>query len=136
MKLLGFNFNKISVEKLGEKPAETKVSTNINVSEIKAVKVAMLKSKEDVLGIKFAYKVSYSPDYAEVDLQGAIMVSLEPKVAKKVLKEWDSKKMPEEFQGSLFNLILAKSSVKALQLEEEMNLPFHIPLPSVKPQDK
>jgi hypothetical protein len=136
MKLLGFNFNKISVEKLSEKPAETKVNTNINVSEIKPVKVAMLKSKEDVLGVKFTYNVSYSPGYAEVDLQGAIMISLEPKVAKQVIKEWETKKMSQTFQEPLFNLILAKSSVKALQLEEEMNLPFHIPLPSLKPQDK
>lgn len=136
MKLLGFNFTKISVEKLSEKPTETKVSTNINVSEIKSVTVSMLKTKEDVLGVKFAYKVVYDPKYAEVDLQGAIMLSVEPKVAKQVLKEWKTKKMPSDFQGALFNLILAKSSVKALQLEEEMNLPFHIPLPSVKPQEK
>jgi peptidoglycan hydrolase CwlO-like protein len=31
---------------------------------------------------------------------------------------------------------LTKSNLKALQLEEEMNLPLHIPLPSLKPADK
>ena len=46
------------------------------------------------------------------------------------------KKMPENFRMTLFNLILRKSSLKALQLEEEMNLPTHIQLPTLKIGDK
>jgi len=135
MKLMGFNFNKINVEKKGERPADLKVSTNIDVSEITIVKGA-IKTKDELVAVKFSYEVSYNPDHAKVELGGAIVLGLEPKLAKQVIKEWKDKKMPAEFQTPLFNLILAKSTVKALELESELNLPFHMPLPSVKVEDK
>ena len=46
------------------------------------------------------------------------------------------KNLPEEFRLSVFNLILKKSSLKALQLEEELNIPLHIAMPFLKAQDK
>lgn len=131
MKLLGFNYTKISVEKLSEKAENLKISSNIDISEISEVKQSMLKSKETVLSVKFTYDVKYNPDYASVSLGGNFLLSLEPKTAKKVLKEWENKQMPEEFKVPLFNLILKKANIKALQLEDELNLPLHMPMPKV-----
>jgi len=36
----------------------------------------------------------------------------------------------------LFNIILKKSTLKALQIEEELNIPLHMQLPSLKKQEK
>ena len=50
--------------------------------------------------------------------------------------DWKDKKMPDDFRNTLFNLILRKASLKALQLEEEMNLPIHMQLPTLKIGEK
>jgi len=132
MKLAGFNFSKISIEKLSEKIEGLKISTNIDISEINPIKAGLFKTKEEFLGVKFTYNVNYEPKIAKIALEGNIILAIEPKVAKEVLKQWKSKKMPEDFRIAIFNLVLKKSSLKALQLEDELNLPLHIPLPSVK----
>jgi len=132
MKLAGFNFNKINVERSGELPKELKINSNIDVLNIKDVKSDFFKVKEQLVEVSFNYKINYLPDYATLELGGNIILSLEPKIARDVLAQWKEKKMPVEFKIALFNFIIRKSSVKALQLEEEMNLPYHIPFPSVK----
>lgn len=134
MKLMGFNFSKISIEQTGKRKPETKIKTNLDVIEIIDAKSDVLKSKETILVVKFEYSINYTPDYAKLEFEGNIIISLESKEAKIVLKEWKKKKMSEDFKMKLFNIILMKSNVKALQLEEEMNLPYHIPLPSIKPK--
>ena len=51
-------------------------------------------------------------------------------------KGWKDKEIPEEFRIAIFNIILRKASVRALQLEEELNLPYHMPFPSIKSQEE
>jgi hypothetical protein len=132
MKVLGFNFSKISVEKFPNKAEDIKLNTNIEILNIKSVKTDMLKTKDELIGVKFSYKIGYDPDYAKIEFAGDILLSLDFKIAKDVLKEWKDKKFPEEFQMFVFNVILRKSNIKALELEDEMNLPLHFPLPSLK----
>ena len=132
MKLVGFNFKKINIEKLSDKMEGLKISTNIDISEINTIKAGLFKTKEEFVSIGFVYNVDYEPKIAKMVLQGNLLLAVEPKVAKEVLKEWKKKKIPEEFRLAIFNVILKKSSLKALQLEDELNLPLHIPLPSVK----
>ena len=136
MKLLGFNFTKIQVEKHKDRVDGLKIGTRIDVSEIKEAKASMLKTKDEVLAVKFAYGLDYEPEMAKLDLEGNLIISLESKKAREILKEWKDKKMPEDFRMTLFNLILRKASLKALQLEEEMNLPIHMQLPSLKIGEK
>ena len=136
MKLAGFNFNKISIEKLSDKIEGLKINTNIDISEINPVKAGLFKTKEEFISIKFIYKVDYSPEIAKMALEGNIILAVESKIAKEVLKQWKSKKIPEDFRLSVFNVILKKSSLKALQLEDELNLPLHLPLPTVRKEDQ
>ncbi|MFW6282824.1 MAG: hypothetical protein ACOC1P_02110 [Minisyncoccales bacterium] len=131
MKLLGFNFTKVSIEKFSDKFENLKVNSNIDISEINEVKQSMLKSKDSVLSVKFSYSLDYTPERAKIELKGNFLISLDPKLTKKILKEWESKKIPEEFKVPLFNLIIKKSNVKALSLEEDLNLPLHMPMPRV-----
>lgn len=139
MKIIGFNFTKISIEKLkeaSELKEQLKISTQIDVPELTEVKEHILKTKEELIGAKFVYGINYNPDFAKVELEGRILVSVEPKVAKEIFKQWKKKKMPEDFRLLLFNVILKKSSLKALHLEEELNLPLHLPMPSFKKEQK
>ncbi|MCK5624574.1 hypothetical protein KAI04_01910 [Candidatus Pacearchaeota archaeon] len=136
MKLLGFNFTKIQVERFKERVEGLKIGTRIDVSDIIEAKAGILKTKDDILSIKFIYGLDYEPGMAKLDLEGNLLISLESKKVKEILREWKDKKMPDDFKIALFNLILRKSTLKALQLEEEMNLPIHIQLPSLKIGDK
>ena len=134
MKFIGFNFNKISAEKLSSNFENLKVNTNINISKINELKSDLLKSKEEMLNIEFLYTINYSK-VAKIEFLGNVMVSEKPKITKEILKKWEKKEVPENFQLSLFNFILRKSNVKALQLEDEINIPLHISLPVLKKQE-
>ena len=136
MRYIGFNFSKISVEKFLDKVENLKIDTKIDVSEIKAIKSSFFKTKEELISVKFNYAVNYNPDFAKIEFIGTIVFAFESKMAKDVLNQWKDKQMPEDFKISLFNIILRKSNLKALELEDELNLPLHIPLPSVKSQKK
>lgn len=132
MRLIGFNFNKINAEKISEINKNLKIDNGVNVSEIREVKSDILKSKEEILGITFEHTITYNPNIAKLSFTGSILLEIESSLAKEVIKKWKDKEIPEKFKLSLFNIILKKSSLKALQIEEELNLPPHFPLPSLK----
>lgn len=132
---MGFNFDKISIERFLDNIVDMKISTNIDVSDITKLDSGILKTKEELLSVKFNYTIDYQDNIAKIELTGRILLVLEPKQAKEVLKQWNDKKISDEFRIPLFNLIFRKANIKAIQLEDEMNLPIHIPLPKIgKPQ--
>lgn len=135
MKIAGFNFTKINVEKFSNKLENLKVNTKIDISKINEANSNFFKSEEKLLSVNFDYEVSYDPEIAKINLAGNIIFALEPKIAKDILKQWEEKKIPEDFKYNLFNFIMRKSNLKALQLEDEIGLPLHIPLPSLKKQE-
>ncbi len=135
MKIIGFSFNKINIEKFNDKVENLKINTKIDVSEIKNIKSDFFKTKEEIIEVKFTYDINYDPDFAKIELAGMILLAIEPKAVKDILKEWKNKKMSEDFRITLFNIILRKSNLKALQLEDEMNLPIHISLPMIRKED-
>ncbi len=136
MKLIGFNFTKTSVEKLSENLNNVKVNTNMDIKDISKTESDFLNKTEDLLKLDFTYAVNYDTDIAKIELAGRVFFSLDPQTSKKVLKEWKDKKVHEEIKLPLINVILRKSNVKALQLEDEMGLPLHIPLPTLKKEKK
>lgn len=127
---------KIQVEKFKDRVEGLKIGTRIDVSDIQEAKADMLKTKEEILAVKFLYGLDYEPEMAKIDLEGNLVLSLESKKTREILKQWKNKKMPEDFRSTLFNLILRKCSLRALQLEEEMNLPIHLQLPTLKISEK
>ncbi|MEM3091189.1 MAG: hypothetical protein QXX55_01835 [Candidatus Pacearchaeota archaeon] len=131
MKLLGFGFTKINIEKFENQknPEEIKINTDINILEIKKLDQKDIKTEEDVIAITFSYKVGYSPNFAEIELKGKMIISGESKEIKDLLNEWKNKEIFGDAKLFIFNIILKRSTVRALQFEEELGLPFHIPLP-------
>jgi len=132
MRLVGFNFTKISGEKLKEKVEDLKIETKIDVKEVSEVKQTFFKTKEEMINIKFYYGLEFNPKLATLDFEGNMVLSLDSKKAKEIVKEWKNKKVNESFREPLFNIILQKCNVKALQIEESLNLPIHFRMPSVK----
>jgi len=137
MKVIGFSFLKLSAERLKDNQGELKINTEIEVPEINSIKTNIFKGKDELIDARFNYIVTYGPEIAKIEIKGSVVFSLEPKLAKQILKDWKKKKITEEFKLVLFNVILRKSSLKALELEDKLNLPLHIPMPSFrKPKDE
>jgi hypothetical protein len=137
MRLIGFNFTKVSAEKLKENVPNMKVSTKIEVPSVKEANSNVLKMKEDLLKVEFKYEVQYSPDVAKIELKGTLIIAVDQKIAKEALKNWqdkDNEKL-KELRIFVFNLILRKANIKALELEEEFNLLPHLPLPSLSKEN-
>jgi hypothetical protein len=131
MRLVGFDFKKISVERFKDQAESLKFNTKIDISSIDTIKSDIFKSKEELLKIDFVYSVLYEPEFAKIELKGNLILAVEPKMAKEILKGWKDKQTSEEFRIFIFNIILRKSNIKALQLEDELGLPPHVPLPSL-----
>ncbi len=131
MKLLGFNFTKIRAERLEGSPGGIKIVPNVMIKELKSVKADLIKTKEEFIGVKFSYIVDYEKDYAKIEFSGDLLVSVEPKLAKEILKDWKDKKLNLNLRVFIFNIILRKSNIKAIELEDELGLPLHVQLPSV-----
>ena len=132
MRLIGFNFSKINLEKKTDNFKNLKIKTGINILDVKEVKSKLLNDLDSLITIKFDYQINYEPNIAILNFQGNILFSTSTEEAKEISSSWKDKKIPEKFKLNIFNLILKKSSLKALQFEEEFNLPPHIPLPSFK----
>jgi len=134
MKLLGFSFKKISTEKLNEKQdlKDIKINTHMNIQDIIELDSSLFKLKDSVVNVSFSYVVEYAPNFAKLEFAGNLVLSLDSKLAKETLKGWKDKKLSEEFQLPVLNLIIRKVNVKALALEDEFNLPLHMPMPSLK----
>ncbi len=136
MKLIGFNLSKVSIEKISDNFKEFKIDTNLNLIDINQIKTDLFKSKEDLLGVRFKYIINYSPNLGKILFEGNILLSLDQKDSKKILKDWKNKKLQEDFKITVFNVILRKCNIKALQLEDEMNFPIHLPLPVLRKESK
>jgi len=132
MKIIGFNFNKINIEKLSDDLKGLKINTSINMSDVKQLKQSPLQTKEDLLEVKFEYNINYDPKIAKISLSGTVLIMTDSKISKEFLKEWKKKKLPEAYRTLIINVVLKKSNLKALELEDDLGLPLHLPLPSLK----
>lgn len=136
MKAIGFNFTKISGEVLNaKKEKEMKINTKLNITDIDKVETNIFKGKDEVIKVDFKHEIDYEPKLAKIELEGSVILSIDPKEAKKVLKNWKKEETEETFKLGIFNLVLKKSTTKALEIEEELNLPFHMPMPSFKKKE-
>ncbi len=133
MQIIGFNFEKISAEKKNPPKGKLEISSNIDIKKITEEKIDMIKDKSSIR-LDFEFKVEYKPEAADIFFKGFVVVLLEKDRAKNLLRSWKKKEMPEEIRIPLFNFILTKSNLRALQLEEELNLPTHLPMPKLKSQ--
>ncbi len=131
--ILGFNLTKISGWKNPEFKGKIEISTSINISSIDKKEFPLLN--DEVLKVVFSFKIIYK-ELGEISLEGELLLRTDKKIFKDVLKEWKEKKVNTEFQTLVLNLIIQRCSIRAIELEEELNLPIHINLPTLKLEKK
>ncbi len=146
MQVVGFNLIKILAKReLTYK--RSAINTNIEFTNIEKESLPVLKDDE-AIKISFKFDITYgdqekTPDkkekeekQAEISFEGIIILSATKDEAKEYIKNWKKKEVPQESAIPLYNTILKRCSIKALQLEEDLNLPTHIPFPQVRAQPK
>jgi len=136
MRLIGFNFKKISIEKLKNTFKDLKINTKINIEDVSIVEENFIKKDQSVVKVDFIYSVEYNPEIANIELKGQLILALPSDQSKELINGWKDKKMKEDYRIAIFNVIYKKSNVKSLELEEDMDLPLHIPFPTLKKQQK
>jgi len=132
MQIIGFNFTKIAAERRKTPEGKIEIKSNINLKSITPEKFDLIKDK-DTLRMDFEFFVEYLPDIARISFEGSVIVSLDKNQSKEIQKKWKNKKIEEDLRLPIFNMILAKCNLKALQIEEEFSLPTHVPLPRLTP---
>ncbi len=145
MQIIGFQLNKINAEKSPEFKKQTNNRMNIEFIEIQKQDASIIPEKETIV-ISFQYLLEYysqekkkEETQASIKFEGKIIIAADKNESKDILNTWKKKKLSDQFKVILFNIILRKCSTKALLLEEELNLPSHLPLPMVsqiKPSDE
>ncbi len=134
MKIIGFNLNKILVEKKENFQGKIEISQNIDIKEISEDSIPL--TKEGVLKIEFNFLINYSNNVAKLEFVGILIVIPEKNELKEILKNWKDKKISDKIRAPLFNFIMSKCNIQALSLEDDMGLPYHIPMPKINPPRK
>jgi len=136
MDIIGFNFKKIFLERLKPLEGQLKIDSNIKIEEIKEQKIEFLNN-EKALEFSFLFTIVYNPNkMAEIEFKGNIAATLNKKEIKEVMEKWKDKRVSDTVRTQLYNFILNKCNLKALQLEQDLNLPLHLPLPRVSDEPK
>ncbi len=134
MPIIGFNLDKINVEKTSAIKGKIQIKNDLGITDIETEKITF-GSEQDVLKLNFKYKIDYEPKLGNISIKGHILYLAEKKEKDNILKEWKKdQKLPNEIMPLIFNTILAKCNIKALTLSQEVNLPPHISLPKLQPK--
>lgn len=129
MKIIGFNFTKIHGNRSLDFKPSASINTNIEIIEVEKAQIEVIKDIES-LKLSFKFSLIYKEDekkdsrQAEISFEGAVLMAVDNSESKEILKSWKKKEVPQLIRPNLFNYILQKCSVKALSLEEDLNLPF------------
>lgn len=136
MKVIGFNYTKLSAEKTKSDFKGLKIESAMNIDNIEEIINKQVKSEEIFLKISFSNVLTYKPEIAKIEVRGEIILALDKKLGEETLKDWKNKKLDSKLRIAIFNAILRKSNVKTLEMEEMINVPYHFQLPSLKVESK
>ena len=133
MPIVGFNFTKISAQRLNPPEGNIKINNNVSIKEVTKTELNMGPEKQAGLKFTFGFITKYEPKIAEIDLEGELYFSDSNEKIKSVLEKWKkNKKVDDAFIGEVLNTILNKCNVQALIISQDINVPPPIPLPKLE----
>jgi hypothetical protein len=139
MPIIGFNFDKLYVEKMKPIEPPLNINTNVAIKDVTEEKTALSGKDDKVLRFNFEFGLEYDPKLADLKIAGHIHYLEKKKEADKLVADWKkSKKLEGDTGKAIINTILLKCNIKALQISQDVNLPPHLRLPIVqaKPRKK
>ena len=131
MKIIGFNFSKIGAEK-SENIENANIENNVKFTKYEKEKLDLLK-EEEIIKAFFIYSLIYNHEtkdekkekkkLAEVSFEGNIVLALKKEELKEFEKTWGKEDVPKKFVVPLYNAIFRRCTIKAVPLQEELNIP-------------
>lgn len=135
MPIVGFNFDKIMVDKLGPIKGRVQVKNNMAIKNVEQQELMLGKKKEEVLKFSFEFSSKYEPNIGLISIKGHILFMDEANEVKKIMDSWKKKKfIPQDLMTYLLNTVLVRCNIKTLVLANDVNLPPHIKLPTISPK--
>ena len=137
MTIIGFNFNKINVERKQE-VAGGKIDIKNNVAIVGVDKSDISVGKSDSQKVaKFNFDVNYEPKIGSMLFNGEVLYLGETKVIEELVEQWKKDKtLPKEIMAGVINTVLNRSNIQALILSQQINLPPPIQMPKVQVENK
>jgi len=130
MKIIGFSIKKVVAERKNPSKGKLEIKQGLNIENIAIEEINI--SDKPSLKFDFNFSIDYNPDIAKVAIEGSVIVLDDKGEGKEILKDWKKKKFDHPIKVALFNFILDKCNIRALHLEEEVGLPFHLPFPKLQ----
>ena len=132
MPVVGFNFNKINVEKTGSIKGKINIGNDIAIKDVKERDLAFAGDKQKGVDFVFEFNAKYEPKAGHISLRGDVLFIDTAEKVKPILDSWKkNKQVPKDVMTSILNVALTKCNIQALILSQEINLPPPIPLPKV-----
>ena len=136
MPIIGHSLNKINIERKANLTKEDKIQNNIKIASIEAGQIKLENEEREVLNINFEFTVDYGKA-GNLELKGYVIFQDSGKNIKEILEKWKKEeKFPDLFGTQIYNFIIMKANVKAIQLEDDVGLPSHIVFPRVELKQK
>jgi hypothetical protein len=135
MKVIGFGLKKISAEKKDLIKDKLEINTDIQIVKIYETKIELLKETTP-LEFDFDLNIKYNPNIASIAITGFVVISVDKKEAKEILKKWEKKEIEDNLRLEILNFVIAKTNLKALQIEEDLDIPYHMPFPRVSKKNQ
>ncbi len=130
MPIIGFNYDKILVERKGNIKRPLNIHTDVSIKDVEEEKIPLGKT-EDILKFNFEFNVKYD-EIGQLVFNGHILYLEDPKKTAEIMKEWKkSKQIETSLMSELINTILQRCNIKALTVSQDVNLPPHLKLPKL-----
>ena len=126
IKLAAFKYFKISSERVEDFKGQLKITPSINIKSIEKA-----ENNKEILAVEFVFSIDYN-GLGKIELTGKMFLAVDSKTMKEAADGWKNKKLDNEINLILLNIIMQKASLKALELEEELSLPPHVQLPKLQ----
>ena len=136
MAIIGFSLTKILLERKEAPIKKVEVKSKLHIPSMEKQDMKLIEGK-DTLRFNFEYDIEYAPKLANISFKGFVLFASDPKQSEEILREWNkNQRIDKDVQLQLYNYIFNKCNIKALQLEDDFNLPPHLQLPTIKIEDK
>ena len=146
MQIIGFGFTKITAFKLETfNRTSANINTTMEFTDVKKEEIKILKDNNEGLKLNFKLSIDYTPQdsdkkqekqdkQGEISFEGYLIVSVTKEESKNIQKSYKKKQMSPALLTPLYNFLLRKCAPKAMDLEDEIGLPLHIPIHQIKPK--
>jgi hypothetical protein len=120
MAIIGFNLDKINVEKKDTTTGKVNVKNNVSIKDITEANLSIGSDNQKALNFKFAFASEYEPNVATISLEGSVLFLESKETSDIILKDWQSqKRVKKDLMSAIINNILSNCNVEALILSQK-----------------